>query len=336
MGERVLVTGAGGFLGQYVVEKLIARGDHVRAIGRGDYPALKKLGVETRKVDLRDRKSVVDACEGMDVVQHIAAIAGIFGAWKEFYEINFVGTENIVHGCQKHGIGRLVYTSSPSVTFAGTDQLGIDETAPYPDKWLCYYPQTKAMAEQLVLKSNAQGKLTTCALRPHLIWGPRDQHLIPRLLDRARQKKLRIVGDGKSLVDMIYVENAADAQLLASDAMQRNPSIGGSAYFLSQGEPVNCWEWINDILKLAKIPPVEKKISLRTAWIAGSILESAYKLLGRTDEPRMTRFLAAQLATSHYFSIEKAKRELGYAPAISTAEGMKRLGEWINRGGQSL
>ncbi len=319
-----LVTGAGGFLGRYIVEQLLARGDEVRGLGRGAYPELAALGVEMRQVDLRDRAATMAACEGVDTVFHVASIAGIWGPWRQFYEINVTGTENILAGCRAHGVERLVYTSSPSVTFRGEPQEGIDESAPYADRWLCHYPHTKAIAEQQVLAANSQ-RLRTCALRPHLIWGPRDQHLVPRLLDRARRGQLRRVGDGRNVIDMIYVVNAATAHLQAADALLDRSPVAGRAYFLSQGEPVNCWGWINELLALDGLPPVARSISLANAYRAGAVLEAAYRLLGRRDEPRMTRFLALQLGTSHYFDIRRAEEDFGYSPQISTAEGMRRL-----------
>ncbi len=320
-----LVTGAGGFLGQYIAEQLVARGDRVRSFSRGHYPQLDQLGIETMTGDLRDAAATANACEGVDVVFHSAGVAGIWGSWEHFYGINTLGTQNIVDGCLKHNVQRLVYTSSPSVTFDGTDQKGIDESAPYPTRWLCHYPHTKALGEQHVLASSGRDGLLTCSLRPHLIWGPRDQHLIPRLLDRARTGKLRRIGDGTNLVDMVYVENAATAHLQAADALLPNSSVCGRAYFITQGQPVNCWDWLNEILQLAGIAPIEKSISLQAAWRIGSLLETAYRVLGKQSEPRMTRFLAAQLATSHYFDITRAREDFGYAPSISTAEGMRRL-----------
>ncbi|GAG33726.1 unnamed protein product, partial [marine sediment metagenome] len=206
----------------------------------------------------------------------------------------------------------------------------VDESAPYPSRWLCHYPHSKALAEQHVLGSNGRSELLTCSLRPHLIWGPRDRHLIPRLLDRARRGRLRRVGDGMNLVDMVYVENAAAAHLAAADALKEGSPVAGRAYFISQGEPVNCWDWINEILSLAGIPPVEKSMSLPTAWRMGFVLETLWKLLRLKSEPPMTRFLAAQLATSHYFDISRARADFGYKPAISTAEGMRRLGEEVS------
>jgi len=323
---NALVTGAGGFLGRYLVEQLVAREDRVRAFSRGDYPELAALGVEMVRGDLRDRMATVEACRGMDVVFHAGAIAGIGVLWKDFYEINTLGTRHVVEGCLAHGVGRLVYTSSPSVTFDGTDQEGVDESAPYPKKWLSHYPHSKALAEQDVLESSGRSGLLTCALRPHLIWGPRDRHLIPRLLDRARSGRLRRVGDGTNRIDMIYVENAARAHLQAADSLAPDSPVAGRAYFLSQGEPVNCWQWIDEILALVDLPPVEKSISLGSAWRVGAICETVYRLLHLRSEPPMTRFLAAQLATSHWFDITRARADFGYTPAISTAEGMRRLG----------
>lgn len=326
-----LVTGAGGFLGEYIAEQLIARGDRVRSFSRGNYPQLDALGIETVTGDLRDPIAVAKACEGVDVVFHSAGVAGIWGSWAHFYGINTLGTHNVVAGCLQHGVSRLVYTSSPSVTFDGTDQNGIDEAVPYPTRWLCHYPHTKALGEQHVLESNGKRGLLTCSLRPHLIWGPRDQHLIPRLLNRARSGQLRRIGDGTNLVDMVYVENAAAAHLQAADALHADSPVGGRAYFISQGEPVNCWDWINEILGLAGIAPVDKSISLQAAWRIGSLLETAYRVMRKQSEPRMTRFLAAQLATSHYFDLTRAREDFGYSPSISTAEGMRRLGETLGK-----
>ena len=327
---KALVTGAGGFLGRYVTEQLIARGDEVRTFARGDYPELVELGAEHVRGDVADADSVADACAGIECVIHTAAKPGIWGSWNRYYETNTVGTQNIIAGCRQHHVGRLVFSSSPSVTFDGVEQNGIDETAPYARRWLCHYPHTKALAEQFVLKENKDG-LTTCALRPHLIWGPRDGHLVPPLIQRARSGKLRRVGDGTNLVDMIYVENAAEAHLQAADALAAQPEVvGGRAYFLSQDEPVNCWDWIDELLALAKLPPLKKSISYKAAWRVGAAMEAIYGVLGVSAEPRMTRFLAAQLATSHHFDVSAAKRDLGYAPRVSTAAGMQRLGEWLN------
>jgi nucleoside-diphosphate-sugar epimerase len=322
-----LVTGASGFLGRYVVEQLVARGDRVRVLIRRDYPELAALGVEVVLADLTDAKSTAAACKGVDAVYHVAGKAGIWGPWREYFSANVLGTAHILAGCQRHGVKRLVYTSSPSVTFDGRDQCGVDESASYPNEWLAYYPQTKALAEQAVLAANRKGGLLTCALRPHLIWGPRDRHLIPRLLDRARKGKLRQVGDGKNLVDITFVENAARAHLLAADALIPGSTAAGRAYFISQGTPVNCWAWINEVLASAGLPPVTKSVSAKAAYRLGAACETIFVLLPFLGEPPMTRFLAAQLCRSHYFDISAARRDFGYEPLISTADGMQQLKE---------
>ncbi len=331
---HALVTGGGGFLGRYIVEQLVERGDRVRSFGRRAYPELAALGAEVIRGDIRTPGALVAACKGVDCVFHTAAVAGIGGPWQKFHDVNVLGTQNVVEACRAQEVPRLVFTGSPSAVFAGEDQCGVDESAPYGTLWMKshggHYSRSKALAEQQVLEANEPGRLSTCALRPHLIWGPRDQHLIPRLIARARSGRLRRVGDGTNLVDIIYVENAAAAHLQAADALaEENSLVAGKAYFLSQGEPVNCWQWIDEILALVDLPPVRKAISLKTAWRVGAVCEAVYRLLRTEREPPMTRFLATQLAMSHWYDISAAKRDFGYEPRISTAEGMLRLGQWL-------
>ncbi|MEX2141667.1 MAG: NAD-dependent epimerase/dehydratase family protein [Pirellulales bacterium] len=323
---NVLVTGATGFLGLYLVEQLEARGDRVRAFCRHLTPELQALGVEIALGDIRDAWAVAAACRGVETVYHTAAVAGIWGPWKLFYETNTLGTQHVIAGCVRHGVNKLIFTSSPSVTFDGRDQCGVDETAPYARRWLAHYPHSKALAEQFVLAANGRDGLLTCALRPHLIWGPRDRHLVPRLRERQRQGKLRRVGDGQNQIDITYVENAATAHLQAANALAPGAAVCGKPYFLSQGEPVNCWQWIDELLALAGLPPVRRRIRLNVAYAIGAVLEGAHRAAGVTGEPRMTRFLALQLGCSHYFDITAAQRDFGYNPLVSTAEGMRRLG----------
>jgi nucleoside-diphosphate-sugar epimerase len=333
---HALVTGAGGFLGRYIVEALVARGDRVRGLARGAYPELTAIGVELVRGDLADKQTVVEACRDVDCVFHVASRVGIWGPRHDYYLANVVGTENVIDACRRQGVGRLVFTSSPSVTFDGRDQVGVDESAPYPREWLAHYPHSKALAEQAVLAANGD-TLATCALRPHLVWGPRDHHLTSRLVERARTVRLRRVGEGANLVDMIYVENAAEAHLLAADALAMGTdspraearSPAGKAYFLSQGEPVNCWGWIDEILALVDLPPVRQTMSLAAARRVGLACEAIWTVGRLRGEPPMTRFLASQLATSHWFDISAARRDFGYQPRISTEEGMRRLGEWL-------
>jgi nucleoside-diphosphate-sugar epimerase len=330
---HALVTGGGGFLGRYIVEQLVTRGDRVRSFGRGAYPELEELGVEVVRGDIAEPASVARACQRIDCVFHVAAIAGIGIKWRPFERINLRGSEHVLAACRKHGVRRLIYTSSPSVVFAGQDQCGVDEQTPCDFPWMvanrAHYSRSKALAERAVLAANDAG-LQTCALRPHLIWGPRDNHLIPRLIDRACSGRLRQVGDGTNLVDTTYVENAAAAHVQAAEVLAARPEIvGGKTYFLSQGKPVNCWQWINGVLAIAEAPAITKSISFTTARRMGRACEAAYRLLNLKSEPPMTRFLAGQLAKSHWFNIDAARRELGYDPIISAEEGLKRMAAWL-------
>src|SRR5438105_1104494 len=216
---RALVTGGGGFLGGAIVRLLRDRGDDVRSFSRQCYPALDGLDVEQIQGDVADAAAVDRAVAGCDVVFHVAAKAGVWGPTDEYYRANVVGTENVITACRKHGVRRLVFTSSPSVVTTGHDIAGGDESLPYPKHYLADYPRTKAAAERLVLAANGPN-LATVALRPHIIWGPGDNHLIPRLIEGARAGKLRQVGDGTNRTDVTYVENAATAHLLAAERLR--------------------------------------------------------------------------------------------------------------------
>lgn len=332
----VLVTGGGGFLGRYIVEQLLARGDRVRNFARGAYPELAALGVETVQGDLRDASAVRDAAKGIDAVFHVAALPGIWGSWKTFHDINTLGTQNIIAACQSHGVQRLIFTSSPSVVYDGQPHVNADESLPYPAKYLCHYPHTKALAEQAVLAANSLQGLRTVALRPHLIWGPRDPHLIPRLLQRAATGKLMQVGPGENEVSVAYVENAATAHLLADRALSEGTTAAGRAYFINEPQPVNLWGWINELLAIAGLPPVKRRISAGFAKAIGSTLEVVHTLVPALGEPRMTRFLASQLSQSHSYSIARAQQDLGDFTRVSFADAMLRVNPQLRELGQRL
>ena len=323
---KALVTGGGGFLGLAIVRRLRERGDQVRSFSRGTYPILEELGVESLCGDLADAAAVREAADGCDIVFHVAAKAGVWGPAKSYESTNVVGTENVLGACNAAGIDRLVYTSSPSVTFAGTDQNGVDESEPYPARYFSDYARTKAIAENRVLECNGR-ELATVALRPHLIWGPGDPHLVPRILARARAGKLRLLGDRANEVDSVYVDNAADAHILAADRLKPGSAIAGKAYFITQDEPIPLADLLNRILAADGLPPVERSIPSGLAYLLGGVMEAVYGALGIKSEPPLTRFVARQLSTAHWFDISAARRDLGYAPAISLDEGMKRLAE---------
>lgn len=321
---KALVTGGGGFLGRHIVMKLLVGGDTVRVLGRRAYPDMEKMGVEMVRADIQDGAAVVRACLGMDAVFHVAARAGYWGSWASYHGPNVVGTQNVLNGCRKSGVRKLIYTSTPSVVSAPGNLEHADERIPYPVHYDCPYPATKAQAERLVLAANGADGLLTASLRPHLIYGPGDPHLFPRIIDRARKGLLVQVGEGTNKVDITYVENAADAHLLAADRLGEGSPVNGQAYFISQGTPVALWPWINSILVALGIPGVHRKISHGVARTVGAAMEMAYTVLPLRGEPQMTRFLADQLATSHFFDISKARKDLGYAPMISTEEGLAR------------
>ncbi|HCG73041.1 MAG TPA: hypothetical protein DE038_07040 [Nitrospina sp.] len=318
---RALVTGGGGFLGSGITNALLKKGNEVSVMGRGRYPHLP-ASIKILQGDIRDSEFVNASLKNIDTVFHTAAIPGIWG--QDFFSINVQGTENIINTCQNNSVRKLIFTSSPSVVFGNASLEGVNESTPYPVKYLCDYPRTKALAEKMVLQANTKN-LSTVALRPHLIWGPGDPHLVPRLLEKAQKNRLVQVGDGNNRVDILYIDNAVSAHLLACEALEGATNVAGKAYFISDGEPVVLWDWINQLLGWMGRPNVSRKISYKNAMRLGGFLEGVYGLLGIKSEPPMTRFLASQLATSHYFDISRAKKDFDYQPLVSHEEGMRRL-----------
>ncbi len=321
--KKVLVTGGGGFLGYAVARMLVERGCRVASFSRRRYPELESIGVEQFQGDLADRAAVFEAARGCEAVFHTAAKPGVWGTYEEFYRPNVLGTENVIAACLKRDVSRLIHTSSPSVVFDGSNVEGADESLPYPEKYLAHYPKTKAIAEREA-RSHAS-RIGVICLRPHLVWGPRDNHLVPRLLARGKAGRLARVGDGDNMVDVTYIDNAAYAHILAEQELARNPRLSGNVYFISQGEPVRLWEMVNAILKAGGIPPVKRSLSPRAAYLAGALLETLFKTFRVSAEPPMTRFVAEELSKSHWFNIEAARKDLGYAPKISTNQGLKIL-----------
>ncbi|MFT5394219.1 MAG: nucleoside-diphosphate-sugar epimerase, partial [Gammaproteobacteria bacterium] len=299
---HALVTGGGGFLGAAIVKALLANGTSVRTFSRSAHSTLDGLDVDAHFGDLVDRAALVRAAQGCDVVYHVAAKAGVWGYARDYELANVVGTENVIAACAEHNVSQLIYTSSPSVVFAGTDESGVDERHPYPTHYLAHYPRTKAIAERHVIAAANTG-LATIALRPHLIWGPGDPHLVPRILQCAQAGRLRLVGSGQNLVDSTYVDNAAQAHLDASNALTRDSSLSGRAYFISNDEPVPIRSLIDAMLRAGGLGPVERQIHPKLAYALGGLLEALYRLTGRQDEPIMTRFVARQLTTEHWYNL---------------------------------
>lgn len=328
--QRVLVTGGGGFVGLAIVRQLAAMGIATSVVGRNSYPAAEQLGAECLVGDIRDREFMDRAVKDHDTVFHVAAKAGVWGEQQDYFSINVIGTENVIAACRQQGVRHLVQTSTPSVVFNGRDIEGGNEAMPYSENPLCHYALTKIIAEKMVLAASSE-QLKTTAIRPHLIWGPGDTQIIPRLLQRGREGSLKVVGDGHNKVDISFIDNVAHAHILAAANLADSASAAGEAFFISQGEPVVLWQWINDLFASLGISPVERKVSQAAAYRAGWILEKVYTLLRRRQEPKMTRFLAEQLAMSHWFSIAKAQRILSYSPIISTESGMEMLLEWLEQ-----
>ena len=325
MSTKVLVTGAGGFLGGYIVRDLIARGGYeVYSFSRSTYPHLEALGVIQRQGNLAHYDDVEKALEGIHAVIHTASQVGMWGRYQDFYKTNVTGTDNIIKACHKHHVSKCVYTSTPSVAFGEESLCGVDESTPYPEKYLSMYAETKAIAEKMILLAN-DGMFATTAIRPHLIFGPGDMNLVPRVLEAAKTGKLKIIGDGENMVDVTYVENASLAHVMALEKLNPGSAMAGKAYFLGQG-PIKLWDFTNELLKRSGAAPITAKIPFRVAYFVGFLVEMILKISGKFDlHPPMTRFVALQLGKSHYYSHHNLENDLGFKPKFTITEGLDKL-----------
>jgi nucleoside-diphosphate-sugar epimerase len=323
---KILVTGGGGFLGQALCRGLRARGHEVVSFNRGRYPALAAIGVQQVQGDLALRDAVIAAAQGCDAVFHNAAKAGAWGSYRSYYDANVAGTQNVIEACRIQGIGRLVYTSTPSVTHRKTHPVegGTADTVPYGEQLKAPYAATKLLAEKLVLAEN-DAQLATVALRPRLIWGVGDNQLLPRLVERAKAGRLRFVGDGDNRIDTTYIDNAAQAHFDAFEHLAPSATCAGRAYFISNGEPRTVRDIVNGLLQAAGAPVVQKTIPFGVAYAAGAVCEGLWHVLPLKGEPPMTRFLAEQLSTTHWYDMAPARRDFGYMPRVTIAEGLARL-----------
>ncbi len=331
---KILVTGGSGFLGRHLVSALEKAGyEDIVVFNRKPCEDLRSKHVSVIYGDLQDAEAVEKAMAGCDAVFHVAAKAGVWGPYSEYYRINVVGTQNVLQACLKHNVRYLVYTSSPSVVFNGQSLVNVSEKVGYGNpRKMCAYAKTKMVAERLVLRANGEKGLKTVALRPHLIWGPGDNHLIPTILKAAQQRRLFQVGNGDNWVDISYVTNVAQAHLLALKALQNaSSSVAGKVYFISQGDPVQLWPWLRQLLKKLGAPQPHLKMPTGIAYSFGALFELLYKLLCIKRQPPMTRFVAKELSQSHYFDISAAKMDLHYVPQISNEEGMELLVSWMKQ-----
>lgn len=329
--ETVIVFGGGGFLGRKIVHQLQGMNcGKIKIFNRSPFPEIARTGVEALRGDIRNRRAVSEACEGCTAIIHTAAKAGVWGPWREYYGINVTGTENILAACREHSIRSLVYTSSPSVAYPPTKNIeNITENEPYPDFYLANYAATKAIAEKKSL-GEPNKNLSVVALRPHLIWGPGDPHLLPRIVKRAAAGKLTIIGDGHNRVDMTYVDNAAWAHVKALMYLHERTVATRKVYFVSDDAPVEIWQWLNSLLTRLSIPPVQRSIGYDKAYSLASILEMIFKVIP-FGEPPLTRFVVGQLAFSHYFDISAIKKDLGYSPIVNSNEAFSRTVDWLKK-----
>lgn len=326
-----LITGGGGYVGRAIAERLIKEGWTVRSFARGRYPELESQGVDVRQGDLRDALAVESAATECGIVFHTAAKVGLWGSYEEYYQANVTGTKNVLAACRRRGVGKLVFTSSPSVVFSGEDVEGWDESAPYPDRFDSYYSRTKALAEEMVLSANGED-LATVALRPHLVWGPGENHIVSRIVGRGRKGQLKRIGSKNKRVDTTYIDDCTEAHWLAARSLEKG-AAAGRAYFISSGDPRPIWDIVNSMLAAAGISPVNKTVPEPLAYAAAAVYESVYRIFNIKSEPAMTRFLVSQLATAHWFDISAARRELGFKPKVTLEEGLRRLSEYFAQSG---
>lgn len=322
---KILVTGGTGFLGRHLATALLKAGHQVHLLGRNFSQAGALIDAGARMVvcDLRERATVVQACQGMDAVYHVGALSSPWGRRADFLATNVGGTEAVLEGCRKHGVERCIYVSSPSVVFNGKDQHLLTDAAPYPRHFVSIYSHTKKIGEDLVNAAAQETGLCTVILRPKAIFGPGDQTLLPRLIDAARLGRLPQIGNGENLVDLTYVENVVHALLLALDAQ----AATGKTYTITNDEHIPLWGIIQTVLKRLGLPTTLRKVPLAAALTAASVMELGAALNGR--EPLLTRYSVLILARTQTYDISAARRELDYRPVISIAEGLERTLETL-------
>jgi len=321
---KVLVTGGGGFVGKALISALVKKNWEISSLSRSHYPELKNLGIDSIQGDICDKDKIIHACKGKEVVFHVAAKVGLWGKYSDFYKTNVEGTKNIIEACLINKVKYLIFTSSASVVFGGNDIKGGNESLPYPLKPESHYTATKALAEKLILQANCTS-LKTISLRPHVVWGPGDNHIIPGILKRAKSGRLWQIGNNNHRVDTTYIDNFTDAQLNALDTLINKQIAEGKAYFITNAEPIKVWDFINGLLDVFDFPPIEKKLSKKTALSIAGIIEGFNKIFTPQKEPFLTRFAVNEVSTSHWFDITNAKKDLSYKPRISIEEGLKRI-----------
>jgi nucleoside-diphosphate-sugar epimerase len=320
--KRYVVTGGGGFVGRALCFALKDLGHEVVSISRSTYPELEKRGISCVQANLGSPERPLESTfRGADAVFHTAAKVDMWGLYKDFYNANVMGTRNVIAACLGANVPKLVFTSSPSVVAGDGDLRGVDETQPYARSPNAYYPATKAAAEREVLAAN-DDRLATISLRPHLVFGPGDNHFVPTILKRASSGRLIRVGNGRNMTDVCFIDDCVQAHLRAVEALDRNPECRGRAFFISQGEPVNMWRWINEVLERNRLPKVQRSLPV---WLADPIaMLCEFMARGSGTVPLLTRFLVHEMSSDHYFNIGAARELLGFSPKFSVKEALDR------------
>ncbi|MFM9330583.1 NAD-dependent epimerase/dehydratase family protein [Paenibacillus mesotrionivorans] len=324
---KALVTGATGFLGRHVCLRLQAMGWEVAGMGRNRWAGseLEALGIRFIHADLRDREQAELACWGQDAVFHCGALSSPWGPYRDFQAVNVDGTAHITAGCLKHGVGRLVHISTPSIYFNGHEErLGVKEDAALPSKPVNAYAATKLKAEQVVRQAFREG-LAGLILRPRAIFGPGDTALLPRLMRANDTSGIPLFRNGQVLLDLTYVDNVVDAMLLGWQAPEE---ALGQAYNITNGEPALLKDVLMELFTMLGMPLRTKKLPYPVAYGAAALLEWSHTLLPVLGEPTFTRYSVSVLAQSQTLDISRAHKLLGYTPQVSLHEGLRRFAEW--------
>ena len=314
---RVLVTGATSLVGSAVVNLLQDRGDSVTVLQRRS----SGLDVTEHLGDIANRTAVTAAMTGVDAVVHVAGRAAATGEWALFEDTNVLGTRNVIDAARDAGVTRFVHVSSPSVAHSGQSLVGAPAGPADPEHARGHYARSKAQAELIALGANS-ASMSVVAIRPHLIWGPGDTQLVGRIVDRARSGRLAIVGSGASLIDTIYIDNAAEALVAALD---RAPELGGRAFVVTNGQPRPVREVLDRIVMAAGVERPRIKVPYRVAHTGGLVVDRVWEHRKIESDPPMTSFLAEQLGTAHWFDQRETRRALKWRPKVTMEEGFRRL-----------
>jgi nucleoside-diphosphate-sugar epimerase len=331
MPATCLITGATGFVGSHVAEACKARGLGVRAIARpaADTTFLDRLGAAVVRGDLTDRDVVRQAVDGADYVVHCAAKVGDWGPVEDYRAVNVEGLRGLLDACRGRPLQRFVHLSSLGV-YAARHHHGTDETEPLPDSHMDGYTQTKVEAEQLALQYHRTDGVPVVVLRPGFIYGPRDRTLVPKVIDNLRKGKFRFVGSGRQALNTIFVGNLVDAIFLALE----KPQAAGQVYNLTDGEYVSKRRFIEALVQGLDLPkPKPISLPLFVARPLAWWMERDARRKGAGKAPRLTQARLKFLGLNLEFSIDKAKRELGYQPRVSFEEAIRQTVAWYRENG---